>query len=192
MYVRVRVPTILLIIFGFSGFGPPAAMATETVFGDGLAQVCADAARNMEKGIVQKDPALAACNMAIASENLPIRDLAGTYINRGVLYLARGAYGDAKRDFDFAAALQPALGEAYTAALVGMQHYADAIADLNRGLELKTDEPEKAYFNRGLAEEGLDNIQEAYRDYSRAAELKPQWDLPRNELSRFTVGAPRS
>lgn len=195
MYVRARSPAVILTILGFLGCCSSAAVAAETVFGNGEAQVCADAARNMEKGIAQKDQALAACNMAIGAENLPIRDLAGTYINRGVLYLARGAYHEAKQDFDSAAALQPALGEAYTnrgAALVGMQHYAAAITDLNRGLELKTDEPEKAYFNRGLAEEGLDNIQEAYRDYSRAAELKPQWDLPRNELSRFTVNTPRS
>lgn len=193
MYIHVRSPAILLIAVGFFGFCPAAAKASETVFGNGLAQVCSDAARNLEKGIAAKDQALEACNTAIGYENLPMRDLAGTYINRGVLYLARGAYREAKQDFDSAAALQPALGEAYTnrgAALVGMQHYADAIADLDRGLALKTDEPEKAYFNRGLAEEGLDNIQQAFRDYSRAAELKPDWQLPRNELSRFTVSAP--
>jgi tetratricopeptide (TPR) repeat protein len=193
MYIHVRLPTILFITVGFVTFGPSFAQASETVFGNGMAQVCSDAARNMERGIAPKDQALEACNIAIDYENLPIRDLAGTHINRGVLYLARGAYREAKQDFDSAASLQPALGEAYTdrgAALVGMQHYADAIADLDRGLALKTDEPEKAYFNRGLAEEGLDNIQQAFRDYSRAAELKPDWPLPRNELSRFTVTAP--
>jgi tetratricopeptide (TPR) repeat protein len=193
MYIRVRLPSILLITLYFSGLCSSVAMASETVFGNGLSQVCADAAHNMEKGIPPKDQSLEACNTAIAYENLPMRDLAGTYINRGVLYLARGGYREAKQDFDSAAALQPALGEAYTnrgAALVGMRHYADAIADLDRGLALNTGEPEKAYFNRGLAEEGLDNIQGAYRDYSRAAELKPDWVLPRNELSRFTVSAP--
>jgi len=58
---------------------------------------------------------------------------------------------------------------------------------IDRGLALNPGEPEKAYFNRGLAEEGLDNIPAAYRDYSHAAELKPDWAPPRNELSRFTV-----
>jgi hypothetical protein len=38
-----------------------------------------------------------------------------------------------------------------------------------------------------LANEGLDNISAAYRDYARAAELKPGWAPPLNELSRFTV-----
>ena len=167
-----------------------AATAAFTVFGNGLAQLCSETAKNMEKGITPPPRSIEGCTMAIENESLPQRDLAGTYINRGVLYLARGGYREAKQDFDSAIALMPGLGEAYTnrgAALVGLRLYSDAIADIDRGLALNPGEPEKAYFNRGLAEEALDNIPAAYRDYSRAAELKPGWELPRNELSRFTV-----
>jgi tetratricopeptide (TPR) repeat protein len=149
----------------------------------------------MERGVTPPPRSIETCTMAIEAESLRQRDLAGTYINRGTLYLARGGYHEAKQDFDSAIAIMPALGEAYTnrgAALVGLQLYNDAIADIDRGLALNPGEPEKAYFNRGLAEEALDNIPAAYRDYSRAAELKPGWAPPINELSRFTVGTRRS
>jgi tetratricopeptide (TPR) repeat protein len=181
-------------VLGMS-LAPHAATAAFTVFGNGLAQACADTARDMERGLTPPPQAIETCTMAIENEDLRQRDRAGTYINRGTLYLARGGYREAKQDFDSAIAIMPALGEAYTnrgAALVGLQLYNDAIADIDRGLALNPGEPEKAYFNRGLAEEALDNIPAAYRDYSRAAELKPGWAPPINELSRFTVGTRRS
>jgi len=48
-------------------------------------------------------------------------------------------------------------------------------------------EPEKAYYNRALAEEGLDDEKSAYVDYQQALVLNPDWDPPRQELLRFTV-----
>ena len=166
------------------------ANAAFTVFGNGLAQLCSETAKNMEHGIAPPPRAIEDCTTAIDYENLTGRDLAGTHINRGILYMNRGLYADAKRDFDSALAIAPTVGEAYVnrgAALVGLKSFNEAIADIDRGLALNPDEPEKAYFNRGLAHEGLDDIPAAYRDYSHAAELKPGWAPPLNELSRFTV-----
>jgi tetratricopeptide (TPR) repeat protein len=168
------------------------ANAAFTVFGNGLAQLCSQTAKNLEHGIAPPLHAIEDCTTAIQFEDLASRDLAGTYINRGILYMSRGSYSDAKRDFDFALGILPTIGEAYVdrgAALVGLRNYGEAITDIDRGLALNPDEPEKAYFNRGLANEGLDNIPAAYRDYSHAAELKPGWAPPLNELSRFTVTA---
>jgi tetratricopeptide (TPR) repeat protein len=168
------------------------ADAAFTVFGNGLAQLCSQTAKNLERGIAPPSHAIEDCSTAIDYESLPQRDLAGTHINRGILYMSRMAYAEAKRDFDAALAIMPTIGEAYVdrgAALVGLRSYRDAIADIDRGLALNSDEPEKAYFNRGLAHEGLDDVQAAYRDYARAAELKPGWAPPINELSRFTVTA---
>ncbi|HEX4505871.1 MAG TPA: tetratricopeptide repeat protein [Alphaproteobacteria bacterium] len=166
------------------------ANAAFTVFGNGLAQLCSETAKNLEHGIAPPPRAIEDCTTAIEYENLRSRDLAGTHINRGILYMNRGLYAEAKRDFDTALEIVPTVGEAYVdrgAALVGLRSFNEAIADIDRGLALNPDEPEKAYFNRGLANEGLDNIPAAYRDYSHAAELKPGWAPPLNELSRFTV-----
>jgi tetratricopeptide (TPR) repeat protein len=193
MSIRLRSVVILALLSALSR--SPAATAAFTVFGNGQAQLCAGAARAEEKGTPPSTQAMEACDRAISSENLEIRDLAGSYINRGILYIVRAKYKESKRDFDSAINLMPDLGEAYInrgAALVALKRYKEAIADLDRSLTMNPTEPEKAYFNRGLAEEGLDDIQSAYRDYSHAAELKPDWILPRNELSRFTVATPAS
>jgi tetratricopeptide (TPR) repeat protein len=70
---------------------------------------------------------------------------------------------------------------------VGVRRYAEGLADLNKALELGVDEPEKAYFNRALAHEGLDDLKSAYLDYQKAQTLKPDWQDPARELARFTV-----
>jgi len=168
------------------------AEAAFTVFGNGLAQLCSETAKNLEHGIAPPPRSIENCTTAIEYETLPRRDLAGTYINRGILHMYRLGYAEAKRDFDSAIAIVPTVGEAYVdrgAALVGLRNFREAIADLDRGLALNPEEPEKAYFNRALANEGLDNIPAAYRDYAHAAELKPGWEAPLNELSRFTVAS---
>jgi len=107
-----------------------------------------------------------------------------------VLKLRRKEFASAEWDFNRAIKTKPDLGEAYVnrgAASVGAKRYAEGMADLNKALELGVEEPEKAYFNRALAYEGLDNLKAAYFDYQKAVELKPEWDPPKRELARFTV-----
>jgi len=163
----------------------PAKAAT-TVLGNGLAHLC-----SVEAKAGSSEPqAIEICNMAIESESLTRHDLAGTYVNRGVLKMRRKSYRDARSDFDLAVKLAPTMGEAFInrgGALVGEQKYAQALQDIDRGLTLNPEEPEKAYYNRGLAHEGLDDITSAYFDYQRAVALKPDWDPPQHELLRFTV-----
>ena len=48
-------------------------------------------------------------------------------------------------------------------------------------------EPEKGYYNRALGYENLGDETDAYYDYMKASQLKPDWADPRNELVRFTV-----
>lgn len=135
-----------------------------------------------------------ACDEALKTDVLSPRDRAATYVNRGILRLRGRAFDRAVADFDSALRLNPNLGEALVnrgAARVGQQRYREALADLERGSQLGASEPEKAWFNRGLAHEGLGDLKSAYRAYTRAAELKPDWDAPKRELARFSV-RPRS
>jgi tetratricopeptide (TPR) repeat protein len=167
-----------------------AAVAGVTVFGNGLAQICSDAAHQSAKDKMPDYKALQACDLALSDESLTQHDRAATFVNRGVLLLGRGSVTDAKRDFDTATLLMPEMGAAYTnrgAALIALRKYADGIVDIDRGLGLKAEEPEKAFYNRALADEALDDLKSAYFDYRQAAELKPDWDQPRIELARFTV-----
>jgi tetratricopeptide (TPR) repeat protein len=165
---------------------PTQAKAAVSVFGSGYAEQCFHAAKyggDIQAGIAD-------CDRALTSEPLSDRDRAGTYVNRGVLYMSVDDYVSAQRDFEMSVKLDPALGEAYVnlgSVKIARRHFADGIVDIDHGLTLAPEEPEKAYYNRALADEALDNIKAAYFDYSKAAELKPTWAPPRTELDRFTV-----
>ena len=163
-----------------------ASQAAVTVIGGGMAHECSVAALDGLSALKYE----AVCTLALDSELLSLRDRAGTYVNRGVLKLRRKEFASAQFDFNRAIQAQPNLGEAYInrgAAAVGSRRFAEGLVDLNKAIELGVDEPEKAYYNRALAYEGLDNMKAAYFDYQKAIELKPEWEQPRRELTRFTV-----
>lgn len=160
--------------------------AAVTVLGGGQAATCFEAA----KGGRSDDSAIASCDLALDTEVLDPSDRGGTYINRGVMKLRRGLFEAAHVDFDAGIALIPKVGEGWInrgAMFVGEHRYRDGLGDLDKGLALGVKEPEKAYFNRALAYEGLDDEKAAYLDFQQAATLKPDWPAPRVELKRFTV-----
>jgi tetratricopeptide (TPR) repeat protein len=165
-------------------------MASTTVIGNGFAAECSASAKAVSASIPPNAEELHICDLAIENEVLNSHDLAATHVNRGVLLLAMQNYASAKRDFDKAAEIEPGLGEAYVnrgAALIGMSRERDGIADINKGLGLNASEPEKAYFNRALAEERMDDLKAAYEDYQKAVSLKPDWAMAKAELARFHV-----
>lgn len=169
-------------VLAFAG----ASQGAVTVLGGGMARQCSDAALSGESDARFEE----LCTQALEVELLSLRDRAGTFVNRGVLKLRRKDFGSAQADFNLAIDTKPDLGEAYVnrgAAAVGARRFTDGLADLNKALELGVEEPEKAYYNRALAYEGLDNLKAAYFDYQKAVELKPEWEQPKKELARFTV-----
>ena len=161
-----------------------AADCAVTVIGCGLAEACANAAISGKSD--RKFEQL--CTQALEQEALSSRDRAGTYVNRGVMKLRRANYDAAVTDFNQAVRIKPDMGEGYVnrgAAAIGMHRYADSMTDLNKGIELGLDEPAKAYYNRAMAHEGLDDAKAAYFDYQKAIELSPDWNAPREQLVRF-------
>lgn len=163
-----------------------AAKASVTVVGGGLAEACAKAT----KAGASAPRFEAICTQSLSEELLIPRDKAGTFVNRGIMRLRRGEMQAALDDFNQAARYKSDLGEIYVnrgAALIGQHRYADGLADLNKGLGLGVDEPAKAYYDRALAYEGLDDIKSAYFDYQKAVELSPEWDAPKQQLTRFHV-----
>ena len=165
---------------------PQSALAASTVFGGGMAEACSKAAVRGEADAQFEK----VCTESLQTEFLDTKDRAGTFVNRGVLRLRRARYDDATKDFNDAVRLFPELGEAYVnrgAASVGKRQFADALVDINKAIELGVDEPAKAYYNRALAYEGLDDLKAAYQDYQKALEINPAWDAPKKELARFSV-----
>ena len=167
-----------------------AAQADVTVIGNGLAANCSAAARSVAGNGPARGEAVKECTLALEEEVLSPHERAATFVNRGVLHLAARDFGTARSDFDAALRIEPNLAEALTnrgAALIGQGHDAQAITEIDRGLGLNPMEPEKAYFNRAIAEERLGDLKSAYNDYRKAQALKPDWPLPGAELARFRV-----
>jgi tetratricopeptide (TPR) repeat protein len=154
-----------------------------------MANECSTLAK---RGMGDPREALSVCTIAIEHDNLTGRDLAGTYVNRGVLRLRGHDWFGARQDFDTAASIAPGMGEALInrgASFIAQKRWAEGVADIDHGLALNPEEPEKAYYNRAIAKEHLDDMKGAYFDYLKAAELAPAWAAPQAELKRFTVAA---
>jgi tetratricopeptide (TPR) repeat protein len=165
-----------------------ASHAVVVVLG-GMGQSCWQASKEADRSRTVPEGAVDLCTRALESA-LGEHDMAGTYVNRGVLYMIDGDLASAMADFSRAVQVSPKLAEAHVnlgAAMVGMRLDKDGISEIDQGLAMGSAEPEKSYFNRAVAEEHLDDLSGAYQDYMKAAELKPSWQQPKQELTRFTV-----
>jgi len=181
MRVRPLIGAVALCV-GWVG----AACASVAVIADTSAASCSRAA--LEKRA--DDASLQSCNEAIDQGALNRADLTRTYVNRGAVLMNRHDYDAARADLERAIQLDPSVGDAWMdrgAIEIIERRYADGIADTTKGLALGVSEPAKAYFNRAVAYEGIDDEKSAYLDYQQALVLKPDWEAPKHELLRFTV-----
>lgn len=162
------------------------SLAAVSILGSGTARACFDAAdfgRNVSAG-------LEVCSRALDEPALLPRDRAATYVNRGILHMRGKNVDKAVKDFDTALRLEPELAEAYVnkgIAFVHSKREKDAIPLLTMGLTLQPARPEVAYYTRGVAHELVGDAQSAYNDYQAALALKPDWNEPKEQLSRFSV-----
>lgn len=175
---------------GAAVLAAPAAAST-LVVGSTQGRACYEIAKRLEgRGGGAGAADIAVCTDALENEALSPANRAATFVNRGILHMSRRDYGAAQADYAEAVRLRPKLGEAQVnlgAALIGLSRPEEGIAAIDRGLALGSKEPEKAYFNRALAREKSGDLTGAYRDFSRALELRPQWELPIKELARYQV-----
>lgn len=161
------------------------AAASVLIIGGGIAKDCSEA---VIRGRYDEDT-MRLCTTALEVETLSMGDRARTLVNRGVIQLRRQAYVEARADFDAAGRIEPKLGEVYVnrgAALVAEDRFAEGLSEIDRGLALGVEKPERAYYNRALAHENLGDVKAAYYDFQRAAELDPKWAAPKEELARFS------
>ena len=163
----------------------------------GYVELCSAAARQLEEpgrlditGSRLGLGPMEACDLAVRAPDATPELRAGSYNNRGVIKFSQGDIDGALADFDAAIAIRDDLGQAHVNrgyVFVAKQRWQDCIAAFDRGIALGANELEKAYFNRGIAHEELGHAREAYYDYLKASELKPEWEEPKRELTRFKV-----
>jgi tetratricopeptide (TPR) repeat protein len=164
---------------------PAPARAFETVVG-GLAGACSRAAKEGRSD----SRAMDLCSKALAGEPLNGHDRAGTYVNRGAMRLMNRDYDLAHADFQAALRIMPKMGEAMIGEggyLISMERWPEAEAWISRGIAAGSEESEKAYYFRGIARWAQDDFKGAYLDFRKASELKPNWRLPKQQLTHFQV-----
>ncbi len=180
----MNIKKTLLIAGALAVAGP--SFASTVVIGEGLGEACFNQAKY---GHSDRD-ALNICDKAIENGFLSKKDAAATYVNRGIVRSSRGDLEGAVTDYNNALRINPTLGEAFAnrgTVYIRKEQYTTALNELDRALSLDLEQPAMVYFNRAIVYENIGDKTKAYQDFKRASELRPTWDSPQIELTRFTV-----
>ncbi len=164
-----------------------AVAVSAAVIGNGYARSCFDAAAT-------KRPlreALRLCDSALLDQALTLNDRAATLVNRGIINMQAQKTDAALADYDAAIGLAPDNAEAWInkgIALVQIGNRDDeAVVLLTEGIARGPKQLAVAYYSRAVAYEALGQPRQAYEDYSRAAQIDPDWTEPAEQLQRFKV-----
>ena len=177
----------LATAFLAAALAPKAAHAqTIVTLGKGYAHDCFVYA----KAGVDPYDGVQICNQSIDHEPLSIKDRAATYDNRGVMLDMLGRLDKAADDFHQAMALDPKLGDPYVnlgSVLIKQKRYDEALASINKGLELGVSFPHIGYYDRAVAYQLMGRYKEAYYDYKKTLEIEPNFTQASDRLKDFTV-----
>jgi tetratricopeptide (TPR) repeat protein len=130
------------------------------------------------------------CDDAIKGIDQSSRNLAASYINRGILRMRMDNYDGALEDYAAARELRPKLGAIYLnegAARIGAGQPENAIAPLKKAVELDTQDLHAAHYNLGLAYDLTGDITNAYYAFQNALKVRPGWELAEEQLERYSV-----
>jgi tetratricopeptide (TPR) repeat protein len=173
------------------------AEAAMTVIGSPAGEACWHAAKAVstvqrraapDPGLV--DRSVAVCDEALGGGALTPRDTAATYVNRGILQMSVDSREAAAASFNAALGVIPTLGEAHVnlgALMVRMQRYPEAVREIELGIAQMSQAPQLAWYDLGVAYEGMGDLQKAYDAYKTASAMDPNWQTPKDDLARFTV-----
>ena len=168
---------------------PASASPSVMTLGGSFAEGCFEAAKNRNASM----DTLRTCDYAIAGQPLNFEDRLATYVNRGILRMMRNNFTGAEADFVAATAMNPARSEPWlnlATLRLKQGRSAEALPLFTKAIDLGIEEPEIAYYGRGLAHEDVGDLKGAYADLRRAAELRPTWGEPARELARYQVRRP--
>ena len=164
----------------------PVQAQTIVSMGKGWAHDCFVAAKTGSEAVA----GVAVCDQALVQEAMNTKDRAATHDNRGVLLDMLGRTDKAAADFRQAMALDPSLGDPYVnlgSMLIKQKGYDDALASINKGLELGVSFPHIGYYDRAVAYQLMGKYKEAYFDYRRVLEIDPHFAQASERLKDFIV-----
>ena len=179
----------LKLLFAAAATALVAETASAQVFiiGEGLGGECYQVTKRKASNFRMAEDT---CTRALREQAMTRKNRAATYVNRGVLRMRVGRYGDSLADYREALKLQPELGEAYLnmgAAYIYQKDFSAALSPLDRAIELVSDDLFAAHYNRAIARENTGNVYGAYTDFQTSLDLKPGWELAERQLTRFSV-----
>jgi tetratricopeptide (TPR) repeat protein len=173
-------------MFAALSFASSAAHADAlVVLGDGPEKYCYQAAKTGLDTLA----GIGHCNIALTTP-LIAADKVATLVNRGVLLHQLKRYQPAMDDFNAALRLDPEQADAFLnrgVAKISLGQFADALVDIQKGIDLGPSEIALGYYDRAIAHERLGNVREAYFDYQRALKAAPNFVAAQTALSRFKV-----
>jgi tetratricopeptide (TPR) repeat protein len=162
---------------------------TNNLVAQGAAKHCAYAAAAALADNNATDADVAKCTKAAKLADFD-SDRAAALSNRSLLNFERADYNAAIADSTAALKLDDRLVEALVnrgSSYLAMHRPGDAEANFSRALRLAPVHAEKIYFNRAMAREDMGDPNGAYADFVEASKLAPQWDQPKQQMSRFSI-----
>jgi tetratricopeptide (TPR) repeat protein len=139
----------------------------------------------------RRPDAVDVCSTALRSRALSRYDEMATLVNRGIVRFRLEDFAGAIGDFDAAMEIEPNQPDAMInrgiTMLAAGEDIDSSLRFIDGGLARHPQRPWVGYYGRAVANELAGRDTAAYRDYRRALELQPRWDLPRQALARFTV-----
>ena len=172
-----------------AAFAQPAmsssAQSMTVIGGNSYARDCYTSASVVSRIHTESVSGVATCTRAIEYGRLSTRDLLATYVNRGILYVAKNEFDRAASDYDTAVKLKPPTGEVYVNRgnlSFLKKSYTDAISEYGKAVDLGMDKIQVAYYNRAIVQERLRDFDAAEADYRRAIEADQDWFMPKAKL----------
>ena len=164
----------------------PARAQTVVTLGKGYAHDCFVYAK------AGTDPfdGVNVCDQALKEEVLTTKDRAATYDNRGVMLDMLGKTDKAADDFHTASALNETLGDPHVnlgSMLIKQRRYPEAMAEINKGLDLGMSFPHIGYYDRAIAEEMMGSYKASYYDFKKVLEIEPNYGPATERLKDFIV-----
>ena len=177
---RIRVVVLALMAgCALAAFG---TAASADGFGDAKAGAAA-----LNRG--DSDGAIRLLTRALNSGQLPDKNRAVTFVNRGNAWVDKGDSGKAIADYSAAIRLNPRYEEALFnrgTTWLGKGDHDKAIADFNRAIRLNPKD-EMAFGNRGVAWHDKGQDDKAIADYNEAIRLNPHNAVAFNDLGVIGV-----